>query len=57
MPSHSLCEVSASVSVSDQIKITKKLIKIVDILGRKKTNTQLFYIYDNGSVEKKIIFE
>ena len=36
MPSHSLCEVSASVSVSDQIKITKKLIKIVDILAEKK---------------------
>ena len=36
-----------------------KLIKIVDVLGRvivkPKTNMPLFYIYDNGSVEKKII--
>jgi len=34
-----------------------KLIKIVDVLGRiaiPKPNTPLFYIYDNGRVEKKI---
>jgi len=39
----------------------KKLVKIVDVLGRvifkPKTNTPLFYIYDNGSVERKIILE
>ena len=37
-----------------------KLINIVDILGREvneKRNTPLFYIYDNGTVEKKIILE
>ena len=35
-----------------------KLIKIVDIFGRErvfKPNTLLFYIYDNGSVEKRYI--
>ena len=38
----------------------KKIIKVVDILGKEtksKNNTPLFYIYDDGTVEKKIIFE
>jgi|TARA_B110000902_G_C13853185_1_gene416032 hypothetical protein len=38
----------------------KGLIKIVDILGRESKeikNQPLFYIYDDGSVEKKIIIE
>ena len=36
----------------------KKLIKISDVLGRFssfKTSTFLFYIYDDGSVEKRYI--
>ena len=57
--SHNLC--SGSVGIYEQTKNKKKLIKIVDVLGRtstvKQTNTPLFYIYDNGSVEKKIIVE
>ena len=57
--SHNLC--SGSVGVSEQTNNKKKLIKIVDVLGRtsteKQTNTPLFYIYDNGSVEKKMIIE
>jgi hypothetical protein len=38
----------------------KKLIRVVDVLGRDskpKNNTPLFYIYDNGTVEKRIIIE
>ena len=38
----------------------KKLIKVVDILGREvneKLNTPLFYIYNDGTVENKIIIE
>ena len=38
----------------------KKLISITNILGEKTTfrkNTSLFYIYDDGTVEKKIILE
>ena len=38
----------------------RKLNKITDILGRKsnqKKNTPLFYKYDDGTVEKKIIIE
>jgi len=36
-----------------------KLLKITDLLGRetKQTNQPLFYIYDDGTVEKKIIIE
>ena len=38
----------------------KMLLKITDILGREtrgKKNEPLFYIYDDGTVEKKIIIE
>ena len=36
---------------------TKKIVKVVDILGREIKNNNskiLFYIYDNGTVEKKL---
>ena len=59
MLSHNLC--GGSVGISEQKNNNRKLIKIVDVLGRTNTerqkNTQLFYIYDNGSVEKKMIIE
>ena len=38
----------------------KELLKITDILGREKKgkkNELLFYIYDDGTVEKKINIE
>jgi PKD repeat protein len=38
----------------------RKLISIVDVLGRENKGTKndpLFYIYDDGTVEKKIILE
>ena len=37
---------------------SRKLIKIVDLLGREtkeRKNGPLFYIYDDGTVEKRII--
>ena len=39
--------------------IKKKVIKIVDIFGREtnQTNQPLFYIYDDGTVEKRIRIE
>ena len=43
-----------------EINSEKRLIKIVDILGRKnkeKHSILLFYIYDDGTVEKIIIIE
>ena len=39
---------------------TKTIIKITDVLGQEipyKKNTPLLYIYDDGTVEKKIIIE
>ena len=41
-------------------KDTRKLIEIIDVLGRKSRklkNQPLFYIYDDGSVEKRVILE
>jgi hypothetical protein len=38
----------------------RKLIRICDVLGRQNIGTKnelLFYIYDDGTVEKKIILE
>ena len=54
---HNLCSGSTNLSNINANKI--ELVKIVDLLGREIQkiipNTPLFYIYDNGSVEKKII--
>ena len=47
-------------SITDPNKGNKKLIKITDLLGQEipiRKNTPMFYIYDDGSVEKKIIME
>ena len=48
-----------NISTYDDFK-SRKIIKTVDFLGRKskpKLNTPLFYIYDNGTVEKKITID
>ena len=47
-------------AVVNEPSLKKNLINVVDILGRQSTNkknTLLLYIYDDGSVEKRIIFE
>ncbi len=51
---------SAISSVEEESTKNAKLIKIVDVLGREvkqKTNAPLFYIYEDGTVEKKIVIE
>jgi len=42
-----------------EIVFKKELIKVMDILGRetKQTNQPLLYLYDDGTVEKRIIIE
>tara|TARA_R110002167_G_scaffold75264_3_gene210106 strand:- start:515 stop:1216 length:702 start_codon:yes stop_codon:yes gene_type:complete len=37
----------------------KKLLRTIDVLGRetKESNQPLFYIYDDGTVEKRIVIE
>ena len=44
----------------NQVKNTRQLLKITDLLGRQKKGTKnesLFYIYDDGTVEKRIVIE
>jgi len=59
MLNHDLC--TGTVGVSESLNQKRELIKIVDVLGRtttnQPTNTPLFYIYNDGSVDKKIIIE
>jgi len=54
-------EVDALISTIHNLENSNKnLIKVVDILGREtkpKNNTPLFYMYDDASVEKKIVVE
>ena len=47
-------------AVQPEIIHDRRLLKIIDILGRETKptiNTSLFYIYDDGRVEKKLIIE
>ena len=52
---------SDGVTSIEEINYTdKRLIKIVDILGRKtfpKSNETLFFIYDDGSIERRYMIE
>ena len=51
------CEAS---NLNEYQRQTKKLLKINDVLGRPSKvvkNTHLFYIYDDGSVEQKIVLD
>ena len=52
--------ISTTTSFVEVENTNKKLLKIVDVLGRECfpiRNTPLFYIFDDGSVEKKLIIE
>ena len=54
-PNGNYCPTPSAIS---ETQTEKKLINIVDVLGRNTTakiNNILFYIYDNGIVERKII--
>lgn len=53
-------ELSTVTGVEDIYGNKRKLLKIVDVLGREtpyKKNTPLFYRYEDGTVEKKIVIE
>ena len=50
----------SQLSAIEEYTINKELLKTIDILGRKTKGTKnkpLFYIYDDGTVERKIIIE
>ena len=47
-------------SIVDNINSHKKLLKSINVLGietKEEKNVPLFYIYDDGSVEKKMIVQ
>jgi len=48
-------------AINDVSTLSKgRLVKIIDVLAREtipKSNMPLFYIYDDGTVEKRIIIE
>ena len=51
--------ITGTTSIEEE-SINKELLKAIDILGRdveERKNTPLFYIYDDGTVEKRIILE
>ena len=50
--------VSPSVGIEEHTT-NKELLRTIDLLGRetKETNQPLFYIYNDGTVEKRIIIE
>ena len=56
---HNLC--GSHSNILENLNVEKKVLKIIDLLGREinlsKTNNTLIYIYDDGSVEKKIIIK
>ena len=53
-------EFSNTTTIEESRNSNKTLLKITDILGRTTedaTNTPLFYIYNDGTVEKRIVIE
>jgi hypothetical protein len=58
IPGHCIQQPSSVTTITSEN--TKKLINVVDILGRAtniQKNCTLYYIFDDGTVEKKIIIE
>jgi Leucine-rich repeat (LRR) protein len=49
-----------STTAINEINTTKQLLRITDLLGQEtpyRRNTTLFYIYNDGTVEKKVVIE
>jgi hypothetical protein len=55
-PDGNYCPNASSVS---EINTKRQIVRVTDILGRKtkEINQPLFYIYDDGTVEKRIVIE
>jgi len=49
----------ATGTILEEYSANKELLKVTDLLGRetKQTNHPLLYIYDDGTVEKRIVIE
>ncbi|MGB2458239.1 MAG: hypothetical protein ACPIA4_04300 [Flavobacteriales bacterium] len=53
-------DLNTSTAIDNFVLHHKRLVKIVDVLGRESKeikNQPLYYIYDDGTIEKKIIIE
>ena len=60
MDSVRVFSIPLSNNISLATETNRRLIRITDLLGQEKKykkNTALFYIYDNGTVEKRIVIE
>ena len=58
--SQAACDNVCLINAVEEQTTNKQLLKITDLLGREtkgSKNEVLFYIYDNGTVEKRIIIE
>jgi hypothetical protein len=57
-PQHYFSNICTPSAIQEQV-INKELLKVTDLLGRetKHTNQPLFYIYDDGTVEKRLVIE
>ena len=54
------CQIACNMTVLNEKNSMIKVEKIVDFIGREITfrrNTPLFYIYDDGTVERRIVIE
>ncbi len=53
------CQTVCGTTEIQEQTTNKELLKVTDLLDRatKATNQLLFYIYDDGTVEKKVIIE
>jgi hypothetical protein len=54
------CQASCNATAIEENNTTKQLLKITNVLGRESKptpNVPLFYRYDDGTVEKKLIIE
>ena len=54
------CTSACVVSAIEEYATNRELLKVTDLLGREAKeikNTLLFYIYNDGTVEQKIILE
>jgi len=55
-----VCVAACIVNALEEQTTSKRLLKITDLLGREtkgSNNDVLFYIYDDGTVEKRIVIE
>jgi hypothetical protein len=60
MIADSYTELTNLTTIEESEKNSKRLIKIVDVLGREtsiNSNQTLFFIYEDGTIEKRYIIK